>query len=168
MRTTFQLPILNAKNLLLAAILLLPASNVFAQTGTAAYGKLIITFTDIRSSVGNIAMGLYTAEEQWTDNPAYNFYWDKKELREGRLTVELDNLPRGLIYACAVLDDEDKSFTMNSTLGLPNEGWGMSTNPSFLKLKKPGFREVAFELDAPVIRIEIKLNYFNKNKKVKE
>lgn len=168
MKTTSQSPTLNVKNLWLFLLMLMPAGAIYSQSDQPATGKLIITFTDIRSEVGNIALGLYTAAEQWTDNPAYNYYWDKKNMVNGTLTVEIEKLPRGIYYACAVLDDEDKSFTMNYTVGLPNEGWGMSTNPSFLKLKKPRFDEVSFELDAPAIRTEIKLNYLNRKKKVVE
>jgi uncharacterized protein (DUF2141 family) len=137
-----------------------------AQSNTPQTGKLIITFTDIRSDIGNIVMGLYNAEEQWTDNPEHSLKWNKSKLKNGKLTVEIDSLPR-TTYACAVLDDEDKSISMNFFLGLPREGWGMSTNPSFLKLKKPKFKEVSFDLDCPVLRIELKMNYLNKKKKVK-
>jgi uncharacterized protein (DUF2141 family) len=134
-------------------------------SGQLAVGTLVITFTHIRSDVGNIVMGLYESEDQWTDNPTYSFSWDKSKLKNGVLMVEIDSLPRKH-YACAVLDDEDESASMNFIIGLPREGWGMSTNPSFFKLKKPDFEDVAFELDCPVLRVDIKMNYLNKNKRL--
>jgi len=155
----------NAKQALLSFLLFVFMLNVSGQSAGPATGKLIITFTDIRSDVGQIAIGLYNAPGQWTDDPVQEFAWDKDDLENGRLTVTIDDLKR-TTYAIAVLDDEDRNLQMNYTLGLPTEGWGMSTNPSFLKLKKPGFDEVSFDLDAPVIRMEIKLNYLRKNKKV--
>ncbi|MCF8225003.1 MAG: DUF2141 domain-containing protein [Bacteroidales bacterium] len=156
---------LNVKPLVLC-ILLSTQVSIFCQAQSYACGRLIITFTDIRSNAGQIAMGLYDAEEQWTDAPKYNFVWDKGHLKNGNMTVEIDSLPRGK-YACAVLDDEDLSLSMNYILSLPAEGWGMSTNPSFLKLKKPGFEEVTFELNGPALRIWIKMNYLNRKKKIK-
>lgn len=134
--------------------------------GQEQRAKLIITFTDIRCDIGNIVMGLYDAKEQWTDNPHYAYSWDKKKLKEGRITVEIDSLPRNR-YAIAVLDDENMSITMDFILGLPKEGWGMSTNPPFLKLIAPKFESVAFDLDCPVLRMEIKMNYLNKRKNVR-
>jgi len=125
------------------------------------YSTLLITFTDIRSDAGLIRMGLYTCDEEWTDTPKYSFAWNKKDLENGKLKVKIDSLQRGT-YACAVLDDEDENCEMNYTLGLPREGWGMSSNPSFLKLKKPGFETCGFEADAPVLTFEIKINYLMK------
>lgn len=140
-------------------------SGMSAQSPYFTTGKLVITFSGIRSDVGQIAMGLYDDADQWTDRPKYEFAWTKEDLKDGRLTVVIDSLPR-TTYACAVLDDEDMDQEMNFSLGLPTEGWGMSTNPSFLKLKKPGFDEVSFELDAAAVRFEITINYIRKNKKV--
>ncbi len=157
----------SVKKLIPCFILFVCMLNVSGQPSEYATGKLIITFTDIRSDVGQIALALYNQESQWTDNPAKEYAWDKDNMKNGRLTVTIEDLPR-TVYAIAVLDDENENLEMEYTLGLPTEGWGMSTNPSFLKLKKPGFDEVFFDLDAPVIRMEIKMNYIRKNKKVKD
>lgn len=136
-----------------------------AQSPYFTTGKLVITFSGIRSDVGQIAMGLYDAADQWTDHPRYEYAWTKEDMEDGRLTVVIDSLPR-TTYACAVLDDEDMDQEMNYRLGLPAEGWGMSTNPSFLKLKKPSFEEVSFELDAAAVRFVIDIHYLRKNKKI--
>ena len=149
-------------SLLILLLLCLPYI-LSAQKDTIQTGKIIITFTDIRSDIGNIVMGLYTAENQWTNDPHYSFSWDKKYFDNGIITVEIDSLPRNS-YACAVLDDEDESSSMKYFCGLPKEGWGMSSNPAFLKLKTPSFKDVSFELDCPAVRIEIKMNYLNRNK----
>ena len=140
-------------------------SDLQSQSNPYSHGKLVITFTDIRSDAGQIAMGLYNQADQWTDHPTAEFKWSKENLKNGRMTVVIDSLPR-TIYACAVLDDEDMNQEMNYSFGLPKEGWGMSTNPSFLKLKKPTFNEVSFDLDAAAVKFEIKMNYLRKNKKV--
>jgi uncharacterized protein (DUF2141 family) len=169
-----RLRILRDRGILIAVLLLIfsftsgQGANGKEQMakGQEPMGTLVITFTDIRSEVGNIVMGLYESEDQWTDNPSYSFSWDKKNLKNGVLMVEIDSLPIKH-YACAVLDDEDESVSMNFIMGLPKEGWGMSTNPSFFKLKKPDFEDVAFCLDCPVLRVDIRMNYLNRNKTVK-
>ena len=129
-------------------------------------GSLKITFTDIRSDIGLIRIGVYSSGKEWIHDPKYSFKWDKKDLKNGCLKVQVNDIPYGS-YSISVLDDEDKSNSMNYKLKLPMEGWGMSNNPSFLKLKAPGFEECSFELDCPSIQMEIKLNYLNKGKKVK-
>lgn len=129
-------------------------------------GNMVITFTDVRSQAGIIAIALCTDEDQWPDEPAYEYHWEKDGLKNGRLTVTVPDMPYGT-YAIAALDDENRDFEMKYAMGLPREGWGMSANPSFLKLVPPGFEECAFDLDAPAIRMEIKMNYLRKNKKVK-
>lgn len=155
----------NVKFLAMAILLGISSACATAQSPYFTTGKLVITFSGIRSDVGQIAMGLYDDADQWTDHPKYEFAWTKEDLKNGKLTVVIDSLPR-TTYACAVLDDEDMDKAMDYTLGLPTEGWGMSTNPSFLKLKKPGFDEVSFDLDAAAVRFEIDIHYLRKNKKV--
>jgi uncharacterized protein (DUF2141 family) len=136
-----------------------------ADRCSAQTGDLVITFTDIRSEKGIIALALCTDAQQWPNDPAQEYHWEKEGLNQHRMTITLPRLPYGT-YAIAVLDDENRNFKMEYSMGLPREGWGMSTNPSFLKLTPPEFEECAFELDAPVVRMEIKMNYLRKNKKV--
>jgi uncharacterized protein (DUF2141 family) len=155
----------NAKFFVIFVLTGLLSAGATAQSPYFTTGKLVITFTGIRSDVGQIALGLYDAANQWTDHPKHEFAWTKEDMKDGRLTVVIDSLPR-TTYACAVLDDENENLAMDCKLGLPTEGWGMSTNPSFLKLKKPGFDEVSFDLDAAAVRFEINIHYIRKNKKV--
>ncbi|MDF1572356.1 MAG: DUF2141 domain-containing protein [Bacteroidales bacterium] len=155
----------SAKRLIIIILTGLLSAGAFAQSPYFTTGKLIITFSGIRSDVGQIALGLYDAADQWTDDPKYEFTWTKEDMKNGRITVVIDSLPR-TTYACAVLDDENENLAMDYWLGLPTEGWGMSANPSFLKLKKPEFEEVSFDLDAAAVRFEINIHYIRKNKKV--
>lgn len=156
---------LSVKRVMIIALTGLLSAGAFAQSPYFTTGKLVITFSGIRSDVGQIALGLYDAADQWTDHPKYEFTWTKKDMKDGRMTVVIDSLPR-TTYACAVLDDENENLAMDYKLGLPTEGWGMSTNPSFLKLKKPEFEQVSFDLDAAAVRFEINIHYIRKNKKI--
>ena len=166
MRAILPSPILNVRIYLVALISLLFFNNTFSQPADYTTGRLIITFTNIRSDIGNIRVGLYDAPDQWTDHAKYHYVWSKEDLKDGKLTVDIKDLPR-TTYAIAVLDDEDENEDMTYRLGLPMEGWGMSNNPSFVRLKAPGFEEVSFELDSPAIRFEIQMNYLNRNKNVR-
>lgn len=156
---------LSVKRVMIIALTGLLSAGAFAQSPYFTTGKLVITFSGIRSDVGQIALGLYDAADQWTDDPKYEFTWTKEDMIDGRITVVIDSLPR-TTYACAVLDDENENLAMDYKLGLPTEGWGMSTNPSFLKLKKPEFEQVSFDLDAAAVRFEINIHYIRKNKKI--
>lgn len=166
MRITSQYPILSGKILLVLLMLAAGMNKSFTQSYDYTKGKLVITFTNIRSDVGNVRLGLYDAPDQWTDHAKYHYVWNKEDLKDGKLTVEIKDLPR-TTYAIAVLDDEDENGDMTYKLGLPMEGWGMSKNPSFVRLKAPGFDEVSFELDSPAIRFEIQMNYLDRNKNVR-
>lgn len=166
MRVILPSPILNVRILLIALTSVLFFNNTYSQAADYTTGRIIITFTNIRSDIGNIRVGLYDAPDQWTDHAKYHYVWSKGDLKDGKLTVEIKDLPR-TTYAIAVLDDEDENEDMTYKLGLPMEGWGMSNNPSFVRLKAPGFDEVTFELDSPAIRFEIQMNYLNKNKNVR-
>ena len=166
MRVILLSPILSVKIILIAIQSVIFTNNAFNQSAGYTTGSLVITFTNIRSDIGNIRVGLYDAPDQWTDHAKHHYVWNKEDLKDGNLTVEIKDLPRNT-YAIAVLDDEDKNEDMTYKLGLPIEGWGMSNNPSFVRLKAPDFDEVSFELDSPVVRFEINMVYLNKNKKVK-
>lgn len=163
---TLQWHFLKGRRFIYTLLLIIWVFPLFSQSAPEKTGTLIITFTDIRNNKGKIALGVYDNASQWSDNPRYEYSWNKSNLRHGKLIVEIENLPYST-YALAVLDDEDCSKSMNYFLGLPKEGWGMSTNPSFLKLKQPGFEEVLFDFDCPVMRMEIKVNYLIGGKKGK-
>lgn len=166
MKTISQLPILKGNQNKIFLTILLVFSTLALDAQAARGGSMLITFTDIRSDIGILRTGVYSAEDQWIYDPEYSFKWSKKDLVDGTLKVEIPNLPFGT-YSISVLDDEDQSNSMNYFMGLPKEGWGMSTNPSFFKLKAPSYEECAFELDCPCISFEINLNYLNKRKNVK-
>ncbi len=148
MKTISLLPTLKGKLNKILLSVLLSVSYLAVQAQEGPCGSLTITFTDIRSDIGEILTGVYSAEDQWIYEAKYSYTWTKENLEGGKLKVEIQNLPYGT-YAISVLDDEDKNAGMKYFIGLPREGWGMSTNPSFFKLKAPSYEECAIELDCP-------------------
>lgn len=154
------------KDRITAIIILIAISFTasFAQQKNWNTGKLVITLSDVKSPQGTLKIALYNDASQWTDNPIYSSMHTKNDMSNSKITVTIDSLPR-TIYAIAVLDDINDNNEMDFRLGLPTEGFGMSTNPSFFKLKPPEFEEVSFELDSPVLRMEVKMNYILRRKK---
>jgi uncharacterized protein (DUF2141 family) len=88
--------------------------------------------------------------------------WVKKNVSNGTFTVTLKNLEFGT-YAISVLDDENSNLEMDMVIGIPKEGWGFSRNPQ-MKLSAPDFQECSFQIDEPMERITIELNYMGKGK----
>ncbi len=152
------------KYLFFISFLLLLNLSLHAQDSIK--GTLKITFTDIRSTAGNIVAGVYDHEGQWINEPRRSYSWSKETLVNGSMTVEIPDLPYGT-YAITVLDDEDKNEEMKYFMGLPREGWGMSNNPSFRKIKAPKCDECSFELNSPLLGFDVKINYLRKNKEIK-
>lgn len=128
-------------------------------------GNIVISFSQIRSNIGTLAVGVYSCESEWIYEPLFNYTFPKDSLKDGILTIETGEIPYGK-YAVSVLDDEDTNLEMNFVMGLPREGWGMSANPTFLRLKAPSYDECSFMLNSPCHRLHIKLNYLNRNKKI--
>lgn len=164
MKNTLVYRILKGKKSGIFLFLLLFSAVLSAQEEPS--GSLIITFTQIRSDVGNLVIGVYESEEQWVHHPCYKYIQDKNALKNDTLCVEIKDLPYGS-YAISVLDDEDLNDAMKFLLKLPQEGWGMSGNPPFLKLRAPEFELCSFDLDCSSIQFEIQMNYINRRKKVK-
>ena len=151
--------------ILLTAALILFSLNVYSQENAIDNtGKLVVTFTNIKSDEGELKINLYTNESQWPDYAPMTFIRSKDNIKNGRITISIDSLPQAT-YGLVVLDDLNSNADMDYTLGLPSEGWGMSNNPSFFKLKAPAYEEVVFELDAAIVMIDVKLNYVLVRKK---
>lgn len=151
----------DAKVLLIACMTLLPLQGHAKQPAKTSNpkGTLEITFRDIRNSQGQIAIGINQSEEGWPRRPDMEPNWKKEGVQSGTMTVRLD-LPYGT-YAISVLDDENSNREMDSTLGIPKEGFGFSQNPK-VGMKAPGFEECSFVIDKPHQKITININYMGR------
>jgi uncharacterized protein (DUF2141 family) len=125
-------------------------------------GVLEITFTDIRNSKGQIAIGINSGPEGWPRKPDMDPNWKKNPVKDGRMTVRVPDLPFGT-YAVSVLDDENANLEMDMFLGIPREGFGFSQNPK-VGMSAPDFEDCSFELKGAITRIEININYIGKGK----
>ena len=123
---------------------------------------LEIEFTGIRSSDGQIAVNISTLPKGFPHDPGLEVLFNKDQMKDGVLTVEVDSLPYG-IYAVSVLDDLNSDMEMEMFLRFPKEGYGFSLNPEN-KLRAPKFKECSFELNQPHLKITIVMKYPRKKK----
>jgi uncharacterized protein (DUF2141 family) len=134
---------------------------LFSQTDSKA--TLEITFTGLRNTKGNIAIGINHSPEGWPREPHLAPNWKKTNMVPGGLTVKIEDLDYGN-YAISVLDDENSNFEMdNNFLGMPQEGYGFSRNPK-VALSAPKFEECVFPVDKPYQKITIEVRYMGKGK----
>lgn len=107
--------------------------------------KLVIKLEGIKSSSGNLNIGVYSKALGFLkSDKAFAGVFVKAEL--GTTIATIDNLPNGT-YALAVFHDQNANKKLDTNfLGIPNEPLGFSKG----KLKTfgpPSFKECAFEMD---------------------
>ena len=142
-------------------IILLLILTVNFASGICQQNNISITVTNIRSDRGLIRLALYDHEDQFPNDPAHSFDFNKTLDEEGCLEITLLDIPPGT-YAISILDDEDENDRMNyNILRMPKEGYGFSNNVK-PKLKSPPFEECCFRVDTEITYLEIQVQYHRK------
>ncbi|WP_296678569.1 DUF2141 domain-containing protein [Novosphingobium sp.] len=134
--------------------LLPPAECVGEVSDTWLY----VAVTDVRKGTGLVAFTIY-------DDDRSRFLVKRGSLAVMRVPAQLGEtracifLPRAGTYALAVYHDEDGNQAFNrSGLGLPNEGFGFSNNPTTLA-GLPSFKAVRLSVPKPGLLTRIRLKY---------
>ena len=140
--------------------LLIISIPLFSQTN--AKGTLILKFTGVRNSDGNIAIGINRSAEGWPRKADIELGWPKKDIKDGVFIVKIPDFPFGT-YAISVLDDENTDREIEMTMGIPREGYGFSNNPP-TKLSAPKFEAAAFKFEQSDTELSIELKYVAKMK----
>lgn len=124
--------------------------------GASPVAQLEVDVTKLRSSRGVIRICL-------TSDPG-NFpacVGDARAITRnvpaGSPTVRFDGLGTG-DYAIAVIHDENGNRKLDTTLGIPREGFGFSRNPA-IGFGPPKFTAARFTLDADGAQQNIKMRY---------
>ncbi len=129
------------KNSLMALIIMVLATPVFAQTGTVT-----ITITGIESTDGNIEIGIYDSKNTFPDF-GKEFQGAKvKPTKTESINYTFENLPAGT-YAIAVWHDENDNQKIDKNLfGAPKEKYGFSNN-KYGTFGPPDFTDVSFTVE---------------------
>ena len=148
------------RKIILIAILLglLGIPELYSQVKPLA--TLQITFRGLRNNKGIVAIGLHDNPGGWHKNPEMEPNWSKKDMKDGKLTVRLENLEYGT-YAFSMMDDEDANLEMDKFMGLPREGFGFSKNPH-VGMTVPKFDECSFVVDTSFVELVVDVIYKGK------
>jgi uncharacterized protein (DUF2141 family) len=121
---------------------------------------LEITFKGLRNNKGIVAIGLHNSPKGWHKKPEMEPNWSKEDMKDGTLTVRLENLEYGT-YAFSMMDDEDANLKMDKFMGLPREGFAFSRNPK-VGMSVPKFDECSFIVDTTVVELVVEVIYKGK------
>ena len=130
----------------------------FFVTSIVKAQTITIEFTNIRSSKGQLLLGVYDNGEDYKEKIAIKkrtVY--KVNLKEGKLTTTITGLKPGT-YGIALLDDEDYDRKMAFRFFLPNEGFAFS-DYYHSGITRPVFEDFKFELGNEDKTIVMKLRY---------
>lgn len=119
---------------------------------------ITIEFTNIRSSKGQLLLGVYTNQTNYSNKKAIKKQTVlKTKLVDGKLTAVIKGLAPGT-YGIALLDDEDFDREMNYGLFLPKEGFAFS-NYYHTGMSKPTFDDFEFTLGNEDKKVVMKIRY---------
>lgn len=106
-----------------------PLPSARAPTASLARGGLVVAdVVGLRSLRGRVLCAMFRSARGWPGEARRAFAHATAPIRHGRGRCEFRGVPPGG-YAVIVLHDEDANGTMTtSTLGLPEEGWGVSND----------------------------------------
>ncbi len=139
----------------IAFFLFAVTSSVYAQEKVT----VTIEFEGLRSSDGQILMGIYTSNETFKkEKPLKNIEIRKRNIKKGKMRFTLD-LPEGE-FGFSVCDDENGNGEMDyNFVGMPKEGFGFSD--FYLSgLSRPMYDDFSFEVRKGMTTpITIKLRY---------
>jgi uncharacterized protein (DUF2141 family) len=126
-----------------------PASRPAAQ--------LTVTVTDLRNHKGDLIFGVFDQPKGFPNEEKKSVNWQVKKADADRVTFTCQ-LPPGR-YSASVLHDENGNGQMDTSLGIPQEGYGVTNNPK-PKLRKATFKEALFDLPKEGAEKTISVQYF--------
>jgi uncharacterized protein (DUF2141 family) len=131
-----------------------------ADNKSSNYGRIIVEVEGFENSKGVLRSHLYSIDrkEYFPVKTDFCLMRDTALIKNNRSQVMYDNLPFGS-YALTVHHDENANGTMDTDFfGLPDEGFGISMNPTIL-FSVPNFEEAQFDLKEKLKKITVKMKY---------
>jgi len=135
---------------------LVAASSLVAIAGSGPSPSINVEFAGVRSERGMLHLCL-------TKNPSHFPACDgdadavKATVRASAREVNLAVVEEGN-YALSVIHDENGNGRLDTTLGIPKEGFGFSRNPP-IGFGPPSFERVRFHAEAGASRQVVRLRY---------
>ena len=119
-------------------------------------GTIIVKVIGLRNNKGKVGVALYNTKSSFPKRSGA-FKKAAAAPSKGVGTVYFKNMQYGT-YAVGVLHDENKNNRLDkSVIGIPNEGVGVSNNPSLRG--RPTWKQACFTLDSETKTIVIKIKY---------
>ncbi|MBV9583720.1 MAG: DUF2141 domain-containing protein [Alphaproteobacteria bacterium] len=119
--------------------------------GPASAARIIVTIDGLKSSQGNVFVGLYASPAKFLQGNQCDAQ-RRVKATTAPITVVFDNLPAGT-YAVGAFHDENANDHLDTNfLGLPIEGYALSNGVRAV-MAKPTFQQAAFTVgngDKPV------------------
>ncbi len=135
----------------------MPAVLWALLAGAAAPGSVAVDVTALRSAKGQLLLCM-------TTNPAMLDKCDKDPASRRQAvpvaqarTIHFEGLPSGT-YAIALVHDENSNNKMDTTFGIPREGFGFSRNPA-IHFGPPSFAAAKFAVATSRVEEGIRVKY---------
>ncbi len=138
--------------------LILHSTNII--NAESQLGKIEVVIDNLKSNDGVVRLHLYDKSnaEFFPRKTRKAFVRKENKPADKKVRFVIDSLPFGE-YALTTHHDENNNRKIDKNfLGLPNEGWGISNNPTVV-LSLPDFEEAKVVLNKKTITIHIKMNY---------
>lgn len=127
-------------------------------TGPVSKTWLKLSIEQVRSSNGVITLTLYPDDQAKFLAPKGSLYVTRVKAR-ARVTGACIYLPGPGTFALAFYHDENGNGKMDrNAIGIPQEGFGFSNNPSIL-MSAPSFKSVRFSVTATGSSSRIRMKY---------
>ena len=142
-----------------------PSFNNPTSSTTVEGSKLTVQATNIRNLKGKVIFYLFDGEKAWKASEENGKAFRElsaeivagKTPKENTAEVVFENLPKGE-YAVQLLHDENKNGEMDTSLGMPKEGYGMSNDPK-IGMSMPKWNDCKFAVSEKDQAIAIKMKY---------
>jgi uncharacterized protein (DUF2141 family) len=124
--------------------------------GTIPLGRLDVEFTDLRSDKGVLQICL-TSDAGDFPSCKNGAGAVRRTISAASPRLRFEGLPPGK-YAIAVIHDANANARLDTTLGIPREGFGFSRNPA-IGFGAPSFSAARFETDGGAQVQQVRMRY---------
>ena len=125
--------------------------------GAEPEGKVTLRMEGFRNNRGEAMVLLFGSKDGFPSSLKKAVKTTTVKVADRKAEVTLGPFPQGA-YAIAVMHDENGNGKLDTLLGIPREGWGMSNNPK-ARTRVPRFDEAKFDLDSESRTVTVKMVY---------